>query len=306
MQRVVSRDKWLAMEAASRREFLASGAAVAVPFAAAAPGGRPGAANRPGLLAGKRAVIYGAAGAIGSAVSRAFAREGAMLFLAGRTRERVDALAAELSQAGAQATPAAVDALDHTAIERHLTDVVRVAGGVDISFNLIGLGGEQGQPLASMSRESFAVPIETAMRTHFHTATAAARHMRTGGVLLALTAQVARKPYVGSGGFGVACAAIEGLWRQLAIELGPKGIRLVTLRSSGSPDAPGVAAAITEHAKAAGVTRAAFEARIAEKTMLKRMPLMAEIASAAVLAASDHASSMTAAVLNCTCGEIAD
>jgi len=111
---------------------------------------------------------------------------------------------------------------------------------------------------------------------------------------------------VGSGGFGVACAAIEGLWRQLAIELGPAGIRLVTLRSSGSPDAPGVAAAITEHARSAGVTLEAFEARIAEKTMLKHMPKMAEIANAAVLAASDQASSITAAVLNCTCGEIAD
>jgi NAD(P)-dependent dehydrogenase (short-subunit alcohol dehydrogenase family) len=150
------------------------------------------------------------------------------------------------------------------------------------------------------------VAIDNAMRTHFLTATAAARRMKAGGVILALTAQVARKPYVGSGGFGVACAAIEALWRQLAIELGPGGIRLVTLRSSGSPDAPGVAAAITEHAKSAGVTLEAFEARIAEKTMLKHMPRMAEIADAAVLAASDHASSMTAAVLNCTCGEIAD
>jgi NAD(P)-dependent dehydrogenase (short-subunit alcohol dehydrogenase family) len=292
--------------AATRRDFLATGVAAAVPFAARAGSAKPGPGSRPGLLAGKRAIIYGAAGAIGSAVSRAFAREGAQLFLAGRTLERVKALAAEIAQTGAGATAAAVDALDRAAIDKHLEEVVRSAGGVDISFNLIGLGGEQGHPLTEMTREVFAVPIENAMRTHFLTATAAARHMGTGGVLLALTAQVARKPYVGSGGFGVACAAIEGLWRQLAIELGPQGIRLVTLRSSGSPDAPGVAAAISEHAKAAGVTLEAFEARIAEKTMLKRMPLMAEIANAAVLAASDHASSITAAVLNATCGEIAD
>jgi NAD(P)-dependent dehydrogenase (short-subunit alcohol dehydrogenase family) len=129
---------------------------------------------------------------------------------------------------------------------------------------------------------------------------------RGSGVILALTAQVARKPYVASGGFGVACAAIEGLSRQLAIELGPKGIRVVTLRSSGSPDTPGVAAAVAEHAKAAGVTREAFEARIAERTMLRRMPKMAEIANAAVLAASDRGCALTAAVINATCGEIAD
>jgi NAD(P)-dependent dehydrogenase (short-subunit alcohol dehydrogenase family) len=291
--------------AATRRNFLASGAAVAIPMAAHSASGKPGAAPRTGLLAGKRAVIYGAAGAMGSAVARAFAREGAQLFLAGRTPERVQALVDELTRSGASAVAAGFDALDRAAVEKHLDDVVRAAGGIDISFNLIGLGGDQGQPLTAMTHEGFAVAIDNAMRTHFLTATAAARRMKSG-VILALTAQVARKPYVGSGGFGVACAAIEGLWRQLAVELGPSGIRLVTLRSSGSPDAPGVAAAISEHAKAAGVTLEAFEARIAEKTMLRHMPKMAEIANAAVLAASDHASSMTAAVLNCTCGEIAD
>jgi NAD(P)-dependent dehydrogenase (short-subunit alcohol dehydrogenase family) len=297
------------MEAATRRDFIAAGAAAAVPLAArAASSSGASPAQRPGLLTGKRAVIYGAAGAIGSAVSRAFAREGAQLYLAGRTFERVKSLADELAAAGARASPALVDALDRDAVEKHLAEVVHAGGGVDISFNLIGLGGEQGQLLTAMTREGFAVAIDSAMRTHFLTATAAARHMMTrgGGVILALTAQVARKPYVASGGFGVACAAIEGLWRQLAVELGPSGIRLVTLRSSGSPDAPGVAAAIAEHAKVAGVTAEAFEARIAEKTMLKRMPKMAEIANAAVLAASDHASSLTAAVLNATCGEIAD
>jgi 3-oxoacyl-[acyl-carrier protein] reductase len=293
------------MEAATRRGFLATGAAIAMPFAANAANSRAGAASRPGLLAGKRAIVYGAAGAIGTAVSQAFAREGAQLFLAGRTLEKVRNLADELSQAGANATAARVDALDRAAVDRHVDEVARVAGGIDISFNLIGLGGEQGQPLSAMSCEAFALPIETAMRTHFLTATAAARHMRSG-VMLALTAQVARKPCVASGGFGVACAAIEGLWRQLAIELGPQGIRLVTLRSSGSPDAPGVADAIGKHARVAGVTLEAFESRIAEKTMLRHMPRMADIANAAVLAASDYASSMTAAVFNATCGEIAD
>jgi NAD(P)-dependent dehydrogenase (short-subunit alcohol dehydrogenase family) len=291
--------------AATRRDFLASGAAVAMPVAARSADSKAGATARAGLLAGKRAVIYGAAGAMGSAVAHAFAREGARLFLAGRTPERVQQLADELARSGASVTAAGLDALDRTAVEKHLDQVIHAAGGIDISFNLIGLGGNQGQPLTAMTQEDFSVAIDTAMRTHFLTATAAARRMRSGAIL-ALTAQVARKPYVGSGGFGVACAAIEALWRQLAIELGPSGIRLVTLRSAGSPDAPGVAAAITEHARASGVTLEVFEARIAEKTMLRHMPKMAEVANAAVLAASDHASSMTAAVLNCTCGEIAD
>jgi NAD(P)-dependent dehydrogenase (short-subunit alcohol dehydrogenase family) len=295
------------MEAATRREFLAAGAAVAVPLAGTRntdSGQQP--SSR--LLAGKNAVIYGAAGAMGGAVARAFAREGAMVFAAGRTLERVEALAGEINAGGGRALAARVDALDRASVEKHLGDMVRQHGSVDISFNLIGIGGRQGDPLTAMNVDAFCESIVTAMRTHYLTATAAARHMalQRSGVLLALTAQVARKPYTASGGFGVACAAIEGLWRQLAIELGPSGIRLVALRSSGSPDAPGVRDAVAEHARTAGVSREAFEARIAERTMLRRMPLMAEIADTAVLVASDRASALTAAVVNATCGEIAD
>jgi NAD(P)-dependent dehydrogenase (short-subunit alcohol dehydrogenase family) len=291
--------------AATRREFIAGGAAV-MPLAAAAK--VSGVTRTPGLLAGKNAVVYGAAGAMGAAISRAFALEGASVFLAGRNLDGVDAVGKEISAAGGRAFAARVDALDRASVEKHLGEVVRQHGGVDISFNLIGLGGRQGESLTAMNVDSFSEAVVTAMRTHYLTATAAARYMtlRRSGVILALTAQVARKPYLASGGFGVACAAIEGLWRQLAVELGPAGIRLVTLRSSGSPDAPGVRDAVAEHARAAGVSRETFEARIAEKTMLKRMPLMAEIANAAVLAASDRASALTAAVLNLTCGEIAD
>jgi 3-oxoacyl-[acyl-carrier protein] reductase len=294
-----------AINAATRRDFI-TGAAVAMPMASAAADFSP--APSSGLLAGKIAVIYGAAGAMGGAVARAYAREGATVFLAGRSFDRVDAVAKEIKAAGGRAHAAGIDALDRAAIEKHLGDVVRQHGGIDVSFNLIGLGGRQGDALTAMNVDSFSEAIVNAMRTHYLTATAAARYMalRRSGVILALTAQVARKPYVASGGFGVACAAIEALWRQLAIELGPSGIRLVTIRSSGSPDAPGVRDAVAEHAKAAGVTREAFEARIAEKTMLRRMPLMAEIANLAVMAASDRSSAMTAAVLNATCGEIAD
>jgi 3-oxoacyl-[acyl-carrier protein] reductase len=295
------------MEAASRREFLA-GAAMSVPLAVPLKVAKAAHRTTPGLLTGKVAVIYGAAGAMGSAVSRAFAREGAQVWLAGRTLEKVESLAEEIRNAGGFAQAAAVDALDREAIDEHLAEVARQHGSIDISFNLIGLGGKQGDPLMAMDLDTFAEPIGTAMRTHYLTATSAARHMapRRSGVILALTAQVARKPYTGSGGFGVACAAIEGLWRQLAIELGPAGIRVITLRSSGSPDAPWVSAAIAEHARLAGVSRETFESRIAEKTMLKRMPLMAEVANAAVLVASDRASAITAAVTNVTCGELAD
>lgn len=260
------------------------------------------------LLQGKIAVIYGGAGAIGGAVARAIAAEGASVFLAGRTRPPLDAVVKEISAAGGRCEAAQVDALDGEMVERHAADVVRRAGRIDISLNAVGLGDAQGAPLVQVGHARFASPIVTAMQTHYLTATAAARHMAQehSGVILAVTAQVARKPYPDIGGFGVACASIEAFLRQLAAEVGPQGIRVVCLRSAGSPDAPGVDAAWRQLAERAGVSRDAWEAEIADRTYLKRLPSLAEVASAAVLMASDRASAIIAAVLNLTCGELQD
>ncbi|EFH80178.1 SDR family NAD(P)-dependent oxidoreductase [Ktedonobacter racemifer] len=260
------------------------------------------------LLKNKNAVIYGAGGAIGGAVARAFAREGAKVFLAGRSLSSLEAVAKDISHAGGVAEVAQVDALDERAVENYLKEVARKAGSIDVSFNVIGLGDTQGAPLVEMEHERFALPIVNAMATHFLTATAAARHMRKNGsgVILALTAQAARSPYPNVGGFGVAGAAIEGFCRQLAAEVGPQGIRVICLRSAGSPDTPGVDEVFHRHAKDAGISREAFEAGIAEKTLLKRLPKLAEVANVAALMASDYASAVTGAVANVTCGEIVD
>jgi NAD(P)-dependent dehydrogenase (short-subunit alcohol dehydrogenase family) len=260
------------------------------------------------LLQNKTAVIYGAGGSVGSTVARAFAREGAAVFLAGRTLSSLDEVAKTIRETGGAAETAQVDALDQQAVESHLDAIVASAGHIDISFNLMGLYGPQGASLADMPQADFTRPIINAMNGHFLTATAAGRHMaaQKSGVILALTAQVARKPYPNSGGFGVACAAIEGLCRQLAVDLGPQGVRVVCLRSTGSPDTPGVLEAIKLHAREAGQSLEVFMKGIAETTMLKRMPLLADVANVAALMASDYASTMTGTVANVTAGEIAD
>jgi len=108
------------------------------------------------------------------------------------------------------------------------------------------------------------------------------------------------------GSFSVAGAAIEALCRQIATDYGPEGVRAVCIRSAGSPDAPGVDAALTALAEVEGISRDAFEARMAERTLLKHMPRLREIANRAVLAASDLASSMTGVIANGTCGEATD
>ena len=253
------------------------------------------------LLKDKNAVIYGAGGRIGSTVAHAFAREGAKVFLAGRTQPKLEALAEEISVAGGAAEAAQVDALDPQAIEQHLDAIVKKAGGIDITFNAIWIRGDlQGTPLIRMPYEDFTLPILTGVKTHFLTATAAARHMvrKKSGVILTLSSSSAGlsgrdRRYHLTGGFGTACAAIEALSRSLAGELGPQGIRVICLRPDAIPE--------TWPAEATEV-RTYME----NGTALGRLPTLEEVANAAVFLASDRASAMTGAIANLTCGSIMD
>jgi 3-oxoacyl-[acyl-carrier protein] reductase len=260
------------------------------------------------MLKNKNAIIYGAGGAVGRTMALAFAREGAKVFLAGRTLAKLNDVAKEIVDLGGSAEAAEVDALNRESIEKHAAEVVKKAGSLDVSFNLISVEDSQGTLLVDMSLDDFLISPSTTLRTQFLTMTAAARHMtaQKSGVILALTANVARIPSTYSGGFGVACAAIEALCRQVAIEVGADGVRVICLRSAGSPDSPGVKEALTIHAKNAGMTFDEFHAYAARGSMLKRMPWMAEIANVATFMASDGASAMTASVANLTCGAIVD
>ncbi len=133
---------------------------------------------------------------------------------------------------------------------QHIKGVIELYKHVDISFNLIGMNDVQGLPLIDSTTNQFLSPIQTAIKSQFITATAAAKTMieTCSGVILMLSANAAKKPFENTGGFGVACAAIEALSRQLAIELGKYNIRVVCLRSAGSPDAEGVAEVFEMHA----------------------------------------------------------
>jgi NAD(P)-dependent dehydrogenase (short-subunit alcohol dehydrogenase family) len=110
------------------------------------------------LLEGKNAIIYGAGGGIGGGVARAFAREGARVFLAGRTRESLEAVAKEIAAEGGSAEVAELDALDERAVDEHAREVTERVGAIDVSFNLISRGDVQGIPLVEMTTEDFTRP----------------------------------------------------------------------------------------------------------------------------------------------------
>src|SRR6266511_2967507 len=189
------------------------------------------------LLENKNAVIYGAGGGIGGGVARTFAREGARVFLAGRSRDRLDAVAKEIADAGGSAEVAVVDALDEQAVEEHARVVAARAGSIDVSVNLISRGDVQGIPLVEMTTADFLRPITTGITANFITARAAARHMigQGSGVILALDSGSANgSPMMG--GTGPAAAATDTLIRNLAAEVGPHGVRVLGLWTAGVPE----------------------------------------------------------------------
>ena len=253
------------------------------------------------LLEGRSAVIYGGGGSIGSAVARAFAREGARVFLAGRTRETLDAVAADIRAAGGAADTAQVDALDERAVDEHAAAVVADTGRLDISMNVIAHPYTHGVPMAEMSADDFMRPVEVAARTTFITARAAARHMipQRSGVILAFGGPGDRsapnRDYF-LGGTQVAFDAIETMRRQLSVELGPHGIRVVTLASGGVP------ASFPEGMEGEDEITKMIEAQ----TLLGRAATLEDVGNAAVFAASDWARTLTAAIVNVSCGALID
>ena len=261
------------------------------------------------LLEDKTAVIYGAGGAIGGAVARAFAREGARLFVTGPNVAKVDAVAKEIAAAGGVAEAAQVDALDEKAVAEHLETVVERAGAVDVSFNAIGPGPAPDRiPLMELASDAFARPIAFYTGANFITATAAARQMtgQRSGVILTLTAVPGRMPANLIGGSGPAWAAVEAFSRSLALEVGPAGIRVVCLRSHAIPETPLIEANNATAGAAVGLTPAEFRERLEQSTLLKRLPTLAEVADTAAFLASDRAGAMTATVANLSAGTITD
>jgi len=262
------------------------------------------------LLENKNAIVYGASGAIGGAVAHAFAAEGARVFLAGRTQAALEAVAEKIQASGGVAEAATVNVLDEKAVEAHADAVAGTAGSLDISFNAISLPqtGIQGRPFADLSAESFDLPMATYPKANFLTARAAARRMtgQGSGVIMTITASPSRTAVPLMGGMAPAWAAVEALSRGLAAELGPHGVRVVCLNAAGMPETPQLTEVYGLHAEAYGISRDAFESRMASLTMRKRLPTVAEIADVAVMVASDRAAAMTGAIANLTGGLVAD
>ncbi|MEZ0073851.1 SDR family NAD(P)-dependent oxidoreductase [Planotetraspora sp. GP83] len=257
------------------------------------------------MLENKNAIIYGAGGSIGGGVARTFAREGARVFLAGRTRETLDKVAEEITASGGSAEVAVLDALDEHAVDEHAQDVATRAGGIDVSLNLVSRGDVQGIPLVHMTTADFTRPIVTGITANFITARAAARHMieRGSGVILTLDSGSAHgSPMMG--GTGPADAATDTFVRNLAAEVGPHGVRVVGLWTAGVPEtlSPEKLASVNSDLALDDVAFQGLLDRLAEMRMLRRSPRLSEVADTAAFLASDRAAAITGTFVNVSSG----
>ena len=262
------------------------------------------------MLKNKVAVVYGAAGHIGAAVARAFADEGATVYVTGRQLEPVEAIASAARAAGRRAEAAQVDALDEAAIDRHLQYVVEQAGQVDISFNAAGFSNAKalGVPLVELDLERFRGPVKEYATSYFLTARLAARRMmpRKSGVIMTVTALPGRTGTALNGGYGSAQAAKEALTRDLSTELAPHGIRVVSLRPHGMPETRTRRESFELKASRTGMSWDQFTSYLANWSHTRRVMELDEVANAAVFVASDRASGMTGTTVNLTMGGVPD
>ncbi len=252
------------------------------------------------LLQNKNAIIYGAGGSIGAAVAAAFAEEGAKVYMTGRNILSVQKAADLILSRGGNIQVDQVDALDEVQVENHLNKVIQQSGTIDISFNAIGYEVVQDIPLVEMKMADFVNPVATAMQTQFLTATAAGRKMmkQKQGVILSLTATPGGIGYPYTGGFGPVCCATECFSRNLAAELGSYGVRVVNIRSGGSPDSKVFQDAINTQPDIMKTVLKKMEA----DTMLKKLPAMVDIARVAVFLSSHMAAMITGVTIDVTSG----
>jgi len=263
------------------------------------------------MLKGKHAVVFGAGGSIGAAVAREFVKEGAEVFLSGRTKSKVEAIAKELEAGGGRAHAAAIDTCNDAAVNEYLDSIVKQVGKIDVVLDAAGpLAVEYGNGkfAVNLPIEEFVLPMATMVRSRFITARAAARHMieQHSGVIIFVTGSPARPHVPGVTAIGAAFAAIENLTANLAFEVSPFGVRVVCVRTLANVDSRSIQDTMDFLAGQLHITKDQAIAQVAQASFLKVPATVADTANAAVLIASDRARMMTGTVVNATAGAALD
>lgn len=262
-------------------------------------------------MLGKHAIIFGAGGSVGAAVAKEFAAEGARIFLAGRTKPSLEAVAKQITATGREAHIAVLDALDDAAVNSYVDSIVKQTGKIDIILDVTGpLAREYGNTknAVELPIEEFMAPLTTVVKSHFITARAAARQMikQRSGVIIFVTGSPARAHVPGATAIGAAFGAIENLTENLAFEVSPFGVRVVCLRTLANIDSRSIQDTMDIVAGRLSIPKDQAISQIVASNFLKVPATVTDTANAAVLIASDRARMLTGTVVNATAGAALD
>ena len=178
------------------------------------------------VLNGKVAFIQGGSRGIGAAIAKRLAKNGAAVALSYiSSPERAAQVVAEIEAAGGRALAIRADSADAEAIKAAIGQAVAAFGRLDILVNNAGVLAIA--PLETFSLEDFDRTLAINVRSVFVATQEAARHMGQGGRIINIgSTNAERMPFAGGGPYAMSKAAIVGLTRGLARDLGPRGITI--------------------------------------------------------------------------------
>lgn len=240
----------------------------------------------PNLLAGKTALVTGGGSGIGAGIAKLFAQHGAKVALVGRTQQKLDAIAAEITGAGGSASTHACDVRDYAALEKAVNDAAAASGRLDILVN--SAAGNFLSPAANLSANGFRAVIDIDLCGTFNACRAAFQHLaKQGGTIVSITATQADVPTPLQVHAGAAKAGIAKLTRDLALEWGRMGIRVTAVAPGPIENTEGMSRLAPPDAESA----------LKKRVPMQRYGTIEEIAAACLYLVSPAGAYVTGATL---------
>ena len=241
-----------------------------------------------GRLAGKTAVVTGASKGIGAGIAKAFGKEGANVVVNyARGKEDAEKIAAEIEKAGGKAITVQADVSRQADVDRLFEVTKKTFGTVDVLVNNAGV--YEFAPIDQITEASYRRMFDLNVLGTVLSTQAAVKSMNgDGGSIINLSSVVSLTPPPGGAIYSATKGAVDVITRTLALELGPRKIRVNSL-------APGLVE--TEGTRAAGTSDGEFKSVAVARTPLGRVGEVEDIAKVAVFLASDDSGWITGEVL---------